>query len=43
MYSGGSISWQDAQLMTPQERQTTVKVINKYNKEKAGKSGEGFM
>ena len=38
VYSGGSISWQDAQLMSIKERDLTVKVINKYNQIKAGKT-----
>jgi len=38
VYSGGSISWQDAQLMSNHERQTAVKIVNKYNQLKAGKN-----
>jgi|TARA_B110000459_G_C16265883_1_gene339918 hypothetical protein len=37
VYSGGSISWQDTWMMSAKERTTTVKVINDYNKAKAGK------
>jgi len=37
VYSGGSISWQDAMLMSSKERTMAVKVINNYNKLKAGK------
>jgi len=38
VYSGGSISWQDAQLMSNMERKTAVEVINKYNALKSGKN-----
>jgi len=37
VYSSGSISWQDAMLMSSSERQVAVKVIDDYNKRKAGK------
>lgn len=42
MYSGGSITWQDAYMMSAQERNVAVKVINKYNKLKAGKADDEF-
>ena len=37
VYSGGSISWQDAYMMSNRERAMAVKTINNYNKIKAGK------
>ncbi len=37
VYSNGSISWQDAYMMSTQERSTAVKVINNYNRIKSGK------
>ena len=40
MYSGGSISWLDAQMMSAKERSVTVEVINKYNQIKSGKHQE---
>ena len=42
VYSGGSITWQDAYMMSAQERNVAVKVINKYNKLKAGKADDEF-
>lgn len=42
VYSGGSISWQDAQLMSNRERQLAVEVVNKYNQLKSGKTTEEF-
>ena len=40
VYSGGSISWQDTQMMSIKERETSVSVINKYNQIKSGKFQE---
>ena len=40
VYSGGSISWLDAQMMSAKERSVTVEVINKYNQIKSGKHQE---
>jgi hypothetical protein len=37
VYSNGSISWQDAYMMSANERVVATKIINKYNKAKAGK------
>jgi hypothetical protein len=37
VYSNGSISWQDAYMMSTQERELAVKAINNYLKIKAGK------
>jgi len=37
VYSGGSISWSDAQLMSARERNLAVKTINNYNRLKSGK------
>lgn len=42
VYSGGSISWQETQMMSIKEREVAVKVINKYNQIKSGKSVEEF-
>jgi len=42
VYSGGSISWQETQMMSIKEREIAVKVINKYNQIKSGKSVEEF-
>ena len=42
VYSGGSISWQETQMMSIKEREITIKVINKYNQIKSGKSVEEF-
>jgi hypothetical protein len=42
VYSGGSISWQETQMMSIKEREVTIKVINKYNQIKSGKSVEEF-
>ena len=42
VYSGGSISWQETQLMSIKEREVAVKVINKYNQIKSGKSVDEF-
>jgi len=38
VYSNGSISWTDAMMMSAKERNMAVKVVNTYNKLKAGKS-----
>ena len=38
VFSGGSITWQDAGMMSRKEREMTVKVINNYNKLKSGKN-----
>jgi hypothetical protein len=43
VYSGGSISWQDAMLMSSKERQTAVKVIDEYNKRKSGKPVQEYL
>jgi len=40
VYSQGSISWQDAMLMSYNERQTTIKVLEEYNKKRSGKTTE---
>lgn len=37
VFSGGSISWQDAGMMSRKERELTVGVINNYNRLKSGK------
>lgn len=37
VFSGGSVSWQDAGMMSRKERELTVSVINNYNRLKAGK------
>jgi N-acetylglucosamine-6-phosphate deacetylase len=37
VYSEGSISWSEAMLMSTTQRNTTVKVINKFGQLKAGK------
>ncbi len=42
VYSGGSISWQETQMMSIKEREVAVKVINKYNQIKSGKNVEEF-
>lgn len=42
VYSGGSISWQETQMMSIKEREVAVKVINKYNQIKSGKSVDEF-
>ena len=42
VYSGGSISWQETQMMSIKEREITVSVINKYNQIKSGKFQEEF-
>ena len=42
VYSGGSISWQETQMMSIKEREVAVKVINEYNQIKSGKSVEEF-
>ena len=42
VYSGGSISWQETQMMSLKEREVAVKVINKYNQIKSGKNVEEF-
>lgn len=38
VYSEGSISWSDAIQMSTSERNLAVKVINKFNQLKSGKS-----
>ena len=42
VYSGGGISWQETQMMSIKEREVAVKVINKYNQIKSGKSVDEF-
>lgn len=42
VYSGGSISWQETQMMSIKEREVAVKVINKYNQIKSGKNVDEF-
>jgi len=37
VYSEGSISWLDAQMMSTKERQIATKTISNYQKLKAGK------
>jgi len=37
VFSGGSVSWQDAGMMSRKERELTVSVINNYNRLKSGK------
>lgn len=37
VFSGGSISWLDAGMMSRKERELTVGVINNYNRIKSGK------
>jgi hypothetical protein len=37
VYSNGAISWSEAWLMSPSERDLFIKTMNKYNAQKSGK------
>jgi hypothetical protein len=37
VYSNGAISWSEAWLMSPAERELFINTMNKYNAQKSGK------
>lgn len=43
VYGNGSISWSEAWLISPGERDRIVKTLNKYLQQKAGKTPDEYL
>ena len=43
IYSNGAISWSEAWMISPAERDKLIKALNKYLQQKSGKSPDEYL
>jgi len=43
VYSGGAISWEEGWVMSTQQRNLAIRVINDFNRAKSGKAANEYL